>query len=186
MTIRRVATRGESAESIRMARCLVTRTLVGPALDVLRERHDVEVWPGPLPPTPEELRTAVADRDGLLCLLTETVDAELLAAALQVVSNYAVGTDNVDLAACRARGIPVGRTPDVLTDATADLAFALVLASVRRLPEAAAAVPASSIPSQRVDSHVRHSPAARRASAWLWTPRGAETICMASSRRPTS
>ena len=125
-----------------MATVYVSRRLVGETLDRLAERHEVVVWPGDLPPTPAELREAARDADGLLCVLTERVDAALLDACprLRVVSNYAVGTDNVDLEACRARGIPVGRTPDVLTDATADLAWALILAVARRLPEAAAAV----------------------------------------------
>ena len=125
-----------------MALVLVTRKLPFPALERLAQAgHEVEVWPGELPPEPEELRARAARAEGLLCLLTDRVDAALLEAApaLRVVSNFAVGTDNVDLEACRARGIPVGRTPDVLTDATADLAFALLLAAARRLPEAAAA-----------------------------------------------
>jgi glyoxylate reductase len=125
-----------------MARVFVTRRLTGEALDRLAATHDVDVWPGDLPPAPEELRARAADAEGLLCLLTDRVDGALLDACprLRVVSNYAVGTDNVDLEACAARGIPVGRTPDVLTDATAELAWALILALARRLPEAAAAV----------------------------------------------
>jgi glyoxylate reductase len=125
-----------------MARVFVTRRLAGDALARLAAEHEVRVWPGELPPAPEELRREAAGADGLLCLLTDRVDAPLLDAApgLRVVSNYAVGTDNVDLAACAARGIPVGRTPDVLTDATADLTWALILAIARRLPEAEAAV----------------------------------------------
>jgi glyoxylate reductase len=123
-------------------RVFVTRRLVGDALDRLAAQCDVAVWDGDLPPTAAELRERASAAEGLLCLLTETIDAALLDAcpALRVVSNYAVGTDNVDLEACAARGIAVGRTPDVLTDATADLAWALILASVRRIPEAAAAV----------------------------------------------
>jgi lactate dehydrogenase-like 2-hydroxyacid dehydrogenase len=125
-----------------VAHCFVTRTLPGTALDRLREAHEVDVWEGDLPPTPAELRARVADAEGLLCLLTDRVDAALLAAAprLRAISNYAVGSDNVDLAAAGARGIPVGVTPDVLTEATADLAFALILATARRLVEAAEAV----------------------------------------------
>jgi glyoxylate reductase len=86
------------------------------------------------------LREAVADAEGLLCLLTDRVDGALLDAAprLRAIANYAVGTDNIDLTLTRARGIPVGVTPDVLTEATADLAFALLLAAARRLPQAAA------------------------------------------------
>jgi glyoxylate reductase len=97
----------------------------------------VEVWPGRLPPSYEELIEHVREVEGLLSLLSDRVDAELIAAAphLQAISNYAVGYDNIDLKAAAARGIPVGHTPDVLTDATADLAFALLLAAARRLPE---------------------------------------------------
>jgi lactate dehydrogenase-like 2-hydroxyacid dehydrogenase len=125
-----------------VSRCVVTRELVGEAMDRLKEAHEVEVWPGALPPAPGELRELAADAEGLLCLLTDAVDVGLLEACprLRVVSNYAVGTDNVDLEACAARGIAVGRTPDVLTAATAELTMALILAAARRLPEAAAAV----------------------------------------------
>lgn len=125
-----------------LARVFVTRPLVGEALAALAADHEVEVWPGPLPPDSGELRARAADAEGLLCLLTERVDATLLDACprLRVIANYAVGTDNVDLAECARRGVAVGRTPDVLTDATADLAFALILAVARRLPEAAQAV----------------------------------------------
>ena len=120
-----------------MARCFVSRKIPGPALDRLLDAHEVDVWPHRLPPTPDELRERVADVEGLLSLLTDTVDQALLDAApeLRAISNYAVGTDNVDLDAATERGIPVGNTPDVLTDATADLAFALLLALARRLPE---------------------------------------------------
>jgi glyoxylate reductase len=125
-----------------MPRCFVTRRIPGPALDRLIDAHDVEVWPHRLPPTPDELREHVAGAEGLLSLLTDTVDEALLDAApdLRAISNYAVGTDNVDLEAATARGIPVGNTPDVLTDATADLAFALLLALARRIPEGQAQV----------------------------------------------
>jgi lactate dehydrogenase-like 2-hydroxyacid dehydrogenase len=81
----------------------------------------------------------VADIEGLYCLLTDRVDQDLLDAApsLRVVSNMAVGYDNVDVDACTARGIPVGNTPGVLTDTTADLAFALLMAAARRIVEGA-------------------------------------------------
>jgi glyoxylate reductase len=125
-----------------VAHILVTRRLPGDALERLAGEHDVTIWPGDLPPSPDQLRELVGDVDGLLCLLTDRIDAALLDAAprLRVVANYAVGTDNVDLEACAARGVAVGRTPDVLTDATADLTWALILAVARRIPEAAAAV----------------------------------------------
>jgi glyoxylate reductase len=125
-----------------VARCFVTRQLPGQALDRLRAAHEVEVWPERLPPTHDQLTERVAGIDGLLSLLTDRIDAPLIerAPSLRAISNYAVGYDNVDLEAATARGIRVGNTPDVLTEATADLAFALLLAAARRLPEAAAAV----------------------------------------------
>jgi glyoxylate reductase len=123
-----------------VARIFVTRRLPGDGLDRLSPDHEVDVWPGDLPPTPAELREHVADGAGLLCTLSDRVDAELIAAApgLRVIANYAVGSDNIDLKAAAERGIPVAVTPDVLTDATADLAWALMLAAARRIPEAAA------------------------------------------------
>jgi glyoxylate reductase len=125
-----------------MARCFVTRALPGPALDRLRAGHDVDVWVERLPPPHEELVARAADVEGLLTLLTDRVDAALIERSprLRAISNYAVGYDNIDLDAAAARGIPVGNTPDVLTEATADLAFALLLAAARKLPEAIASV----------------------------------------------
>ena len=115
----------------------VTRRLPGTALERVRARHSVTVWPGSLPPSPAELRQAAADADGLLTLLTDRVDASLLDASLnlRVVSNYAVGYENVELDAATARGIPVGHTPGVLTDATAQLAITLMLDLLRRVSE---------------------------------------------------
>jgi glyoxylate reductase len=115
----------------------VTRRLPGDALERLAAEHDVEVWPEQLPPGRDELLSRAPELDGLLSLLTDPVDAELIGAAprLRAISNYAVGVDNVDLEAAAARGIPVGNTPDVLTDTTADLAVALMLGSSRRLVE---------------------------------------------------
>jgi glyoxylate reductase len=121
-----------------MAHVFVTRALPGDALDRLADAgHEVDVWPGNLPPHPTELRDRSAGADGLLSLLTDRIDQQLLDAApsLRAIANYAVGSDNVDLAATRARGIQVGVTPDVLTEATADLAFALLLAAARRVVE---------------------------------------------------
>ena len=121
-----------------MARVFVTRRLPGTALERLAAEHEVEVWQGAMPPSAQELRAKVADADGLLSLLTDRIDPELLAAAprLRAIANYAIGFDNVDLEAVAERGIPVGVTPDVLTDATADLAWALMLAVARRVVEA--------------------------------------------------
>ena len=125
-----------------MARVFVTRRLPGTALDRLRAEHEVEVWQSRLPPSKTKLRESVAEAEGLLCLLTDRVDDELLAAApsLKAISNYAVGVDNIDVDAATARGIPVGFTPDVLTEATADAAFALLLAAARRIVEGDAEV----------------------------------------------
>jgi glyoxylate reductase len=125
-----------------MARCFVTRELPGPALDRLRSVHDVEVWGERLPPPYEVLAAHAARSEGLLTLLTDRVDAALIDGSpdLRAIANYAVGYDNIDLDAAAARGIPVGNTPDVLTDATADLTWALLLAAARKLPEAVAAV----------------------------------------------
>ncbi|HEX4280321.1 MAG TPA: D-glycerate dehydrogenase [Solirubrobacteraceae bacterium] len=125
-----------------MARCFVTRELPGPALDRLRSVHDVEVWGERLPPPYEALAARAARSEGLLTLLTDRVDAALIDGSpdLRAIANYAVGYDNIDLDAAAARGIPVGNTPDVLTDATADLTWALLLAAARKLPEAVAAV----------------------------------------------
>jgi glyoxylate reductase len=126
-----------------MAHVFVSRALTGNALQRLTDaRHDVDVWPGNLPPHPTELRDRLAHADGLLAMLTERVDTALLDAApqLKVIANYAVGFDNIDIEATNKRSIAIGVTPDVLTDATADLTFALLLAAARRLSPAEAAV----------------------------------------------
>jgi glyoxylate reductase len=125
-----------------VARCFVTRDLPGPALGRLRAAHEVDLWPSRTPPTPDELARGAADAEGLLSMLVDRIDAQFLERCpkLQAIANYAVGYDNIDLDAARARGIAVGNTPDVLTDATADLTFALLLAAARSLPEAAASV----------------------------------------------
>jgi glyoxylate reductase len=125
-----------------MARVVITRRLPGKALERLYAEHDVDVWPERLPPAPERLRELAGDAEGLLTLVTDRVDAELLDAAprLRAIANYGVGTDNIDLEAAAARGIRVGNTPDVVTDATADLAWALLLALARRVPRGEADV----------------------------------------------
>jgi glyoxylate reductase len=126
-----------------MARVFVSCRLVGNALDRLTAvGHEVDVWDGDVPVPRATLLARGGRADALLCMLADRIDADLLDACphLRVVSTHAVGTDNIDLAAARERGIAVGHTPDVLTDATADLAFALLLAAARRLPQAAEAV----------------------------------------------
>ena len=116
----------------------ITRRLPEPALSAIPADLAWQMWPEAGVPIPRvELLRAVADARALVALVSERVDAELLAAApsLRVVANMAVGVDNIDLAACRARGVIVTNTPDVLTETTADLAWALLLAAARRVVE---------------------------------------------------
>ncbi len=117
----------------------VTRRIPEVGMELLKE-FDVRVWPGDEPPPREVLLEEVRDVDGLLCLLTDRIDGELFdrAERLRVVSNYAAGYDNVDVEEATRRGILVTNTPGVLTDSTADLTFALLLALARRIPEAEA------------------------------------------------
>lgn len=119
-------------------RVFVSRALPGPALQQLAQHAEVRVWEDAEPPTAQQLQQAVADADGLLCMLTDAIDQTLLAQAphLHVISSCSVGVDHVDIVALNQRGIPLGHTPHVLVDATADLCFALMLAAARRLPEA--------------------------------------------------
>ena len=119
-------------------RVFVARRIPEEGIEAIRAVCDTDLWPDELPPPRDELLRRVAGCDGVLTLLTDRVDDELLDAAgpnLRVVSNYAVGFDNIDVAACTRRGIPVGNTPGVLTETTADLAWALLMAAARRLPE---------------------------------------------------
>lgn len=119
-------------------RVFVSRRIPEEGLRAVAAVADSDVWPDELPPPRDELLRRVKGVDGLLSLLTDRVDDELLDAAgprLRVVSNYAVGFDNVDVPACTRRGVAVGNTPGVLTETTADLAFTLLMAAARRIPE---------------------------------------------------
>ena len=120
-----------------MANVFVTRRIPGDALERLASEHQVDVWDGRLQPSHAKLIEKAKECEGLLCLLTDRIDSKVLEAAdkLKVISNYAVGVDNVDVDAATERGIPVGYTPDVLTEATADATFALMLAAARRVVE---------------------------------------------------
>ncbi|MFD2370366.1 2-hydroxyacid dehydrogenase [Brevibacillus sp. GCM10020057] len=117
---------------------LVTRQVASEAIALLQEVAEVDVWTQDEPIPRQRLLEKAENADGILAMLTERIDEELLARAkrLQIVANMAVGYDNIDLPACKARGIHVTNTPDVLTEATADLAFALLMATGRRLIEA--------------------------------------------------
>jgi len=133
----------------------VTRQLFDEAIDILKEHAEVEVFEGVDDAIPRELLLSkVRDVDGLLCLLTERIDAEVMGAGknLKVISNYAVGFNNIDVDAATERGLYVTNTPGILTDTTADCAFALLMTVARRISEA--------------DRHVR-------AGKWVhaWGPR---------------
>jgi len=119
-------------------RVFVTRVLPEKGLEMVRREADVEVWPEPFPPPQDTLLQKARGLDGLLCLLTDRIDAAVIDALgpqAKVISQMAVGFDNIDVAAATARGIPVGNTPGVLTDTTADFAFALLMAAARRVVE---------------------------------------------------
>ena len=128
-----------------MPTVFVTRTIPQPAIERLRAACSVRQWQSDDPIPRTALLEQVAGVDGIFCLLTERIDGELLDAAgpqLKVVSTMSVGYDHVDVAALAERGVLLGNTPGVLTETTADLALALLLAAARRLPEAWAAVKA--------------------------------------------
>jgi len=119
-------------------RVFVSRKIPPNGIEVVARHCDVEVWPGDGPPSRPELLRKIAGCDGVLSLLSDRMDAEAMDAAganLKVISNFAVGFNNVDVDEANRRGIHVGNTPDVLTDATADVAVALLLAATRRLKE---------------------------------------------------
>ena len=121
-----------------MAKVVITGRIPAIAVEQLRAQHDVVSWDEPVTITREELLKRVKGADAIVSLLTEKVDAELLDAAgpqLKVVSNVAVGYNNIDVPACKERNVLVTNTPGVLTEATADIAMALILMSTRRLAE---------------------------------------------------
>ena len=115
----------------------VTRHLPQVAFDKLAEYCSVEIWDEEFPPPYETLMEKIRDKEGLLCLLTDRIDAQLMDAApnLKVISQCAVGFDNIDIPAATERGLPVGNTPGVLTDATADFAWSLLMSAARRVGE---------------------------------------------------
>ncbi|MEP6638232.1 MAG: D-glycerate dehydrogenase [Chloroflexota bacterium] len=119
-------------------RVFVARRIPEEGLEAISAVCELDLWEDDLPPPRDELLRRVAGVDGALTLLTDKVDDGFLDAAgpnLRVVSNYAVGFDNIDVAACARRRVAVGNTPGVLTETTADLAWALLMAAARRLPE---------------------------------------------------
>ncbi len=124
-----------------MSHTFVTRLLPEPGMQALAASGlKLDIWPEEQPPDAESLRQHLAGAQGLITMLSDRIDASVLDAAgpqLRVISQMAVGVDNIDLAACTARGIPVGHTPGVLSDAVADLTIGLMLATARRIIEAA-------------------------------------------------
>jgi glyoxylate reductase len=116
---------------------LVTRKLPSSVISKLRGVGDVDVYTGDSAMPVEEIRARVADKDALVCLLTDTVDRALIEAApqLKIIANVAVGYNNIDVACARGRGIAVTNTPDVLTESVADFTWAMILAITRRLSE---------------------------------------------------
>lgn len=115
----------------------VTREIPAPGLDMLRAECEVEVNPDDRVLTSVEIARGAKGKDGLLCLLTDTIDDALMAdmPSIRVIANYAVGFNNIDIAAATRRGIPVSNTPGVLTETTADMAWTLLMAAARRIPE---------------------------------------------------
>jgi glyoxylate reductase len=125
-------------DKIKRPRIFVTRILPEKGLEMVRQEGDIEVWQDPLPPPYETLVKKVKGIDALLCLLTDKIDANLMDAIgpqAKVISQMAVGFDNIDIAAATARGIPIGNTPGVLTDTTADFAWTLLMSAARRVVE---------------------------------------------------
>lgn len=118
-------------------RVFVSRVIPEAGLSLLRSCCDVTVWPHDRPPSRDELIAQAADKDALVCLLTEKIDGAVLAAipTVKIIANVAVGFDNLDVAAGTAAGVVMTNTPGVLDDTTADLAFALLMTTARRLVE---------------------------------------------------
>jgi glyoxylate reductase len=119
------------------SKVFVTRIIPEVGLEKIRAACDAEVWQDPLPPAADVLLAKLSSIDGLVSLLTDKLSAAVLDSAprLKVISNFAVGFNNIDITACTERGIAVGNTPGVLTDATADMAFCLLIAAARRVVE---------------------------------------------------
>lgn len=116
----------------------VTRQIPDKGFELVKDFCDVDLWSGDMPPSRDELLQHACGADGILSLLTDSIDGEAMDAIgpqLKVISNFAVGFDNIDIAAATARKIPVGNTPDVLTDATADFSFALMMSAGRHILE---------------------------------------------------
>ncbi|MFW6263259.1 MAG: NAD(P)-dependent oxidoreductase, partial [Thermotogota bacterium] len=117
---------------------LITRRISEEGIEILKKKYEVEVWPNEMPIPRDYLVSKIQDVSGLVCMLSDKIDQELIekASKLKVIANYAVGFDNIDVKYASKKGIQVGNTPGVLTETTADLAFSLLMAVSRRIVEA--------------------------------------------------
>ena len=115
----------------------VTRKIPEPGLNLLRKMHDIKVYPYDRVPIKVEIIKGLKGKDGLLCLLSDPIDEEVINSEpkLKMIASYAVGYDNINIHAATKKGIPVSNTPDVLTDATAEMAWALLFSAARRIVE---------------------------------------------------
>ncbi|HDS59511.1 MAG TPA: D-glycerate dehydrogenase, partial [Thermoplasmatales archaeon] len=118
-----------------MARIYLTRRIPQEGMALLEKEHQVGVFEGDSPPSKQEIIDCLWDAEGLLCLLTDPIDREVLDSAprLRAIATYAVGYDNIDVREATRRGIPVSNTPGVLTETTADLTWALIMGIARRI-----------------------------------------------------
>lgn len=116
----------------------VTRKIPKPGLDLLKKEHEIEINPFNRILIKKEIINGIKDKDGLICLLTDPIDKEVILSEprLKMIASYAVGYDNIDVKTATKKGIPVSNTPGVLTDATSDMAWALLFSAARRIVEA--------------------------------------------------
>ncbi len=121
-----------------LMKIFITRNIPLAGIDLLKKHHTLEIYPYNQPPSKQEILQGIKNKDGLLCLLSDPIDKEVITAEpkLKMIANYAVGYDNIDIQAATKHRIPVSNTPGVLTDATAEMAWALVFAVSRRIVEA--------------------------------------------------
>lgn len=120
-----------------MAKIYLTRKIPEEGIKLLEKEHELEIYEGDTPPPKKEIIERVKDKEGLLCLLTDPIDKEVIGSAprLRMISTYAVGYDNIDIKEATKRGVPVANTPGVLTETVADFTWALILAIARRVVE---------------------------------------------------